>query len=439
MEEWKNTYCSKSWTDVNVDFSSEFVKNCCKSKPIKFVPNLDKTFFEFSPELLKRKTDSLQGVQNEDCHFCWKEEGKRVTYRDVHNKWTPEFIESNRDNLLSTNKSFANYIEVKFSNTCDMACLYCGPNFSSKIAIEDKVRIKSIPLASEFEAFKEFSDPLIKNAVEIDRSTIKNDVWDNTQLRFVFLGGEPTLIDQFYDFIEHIVSRVEHHAHLENWKFKMKNIRLEIVTNGNTTPALMEKFFKLLNSTNFEWTIGISNESFGHDAELIRHGLNWERFQHNFNQYISVPKKIDSINLAPTLNILSLKTFHLYMAWVHEQFNNQLNSTGVCPAFTWHGNFVTDPVLDIKVLPVEYRKYIDLAIEVAEKETNPKFKNKQSTIKFLNQMKDRIGTTDPESDDAIWYKERARDWLVMKEKKKGVTNLTPLLLNIEYHDYKRYL
>ena len=127
------------------------------------------------------------------------------------------------------------------------------------------------------------------------------------------------------------------------------------------------------------------------------------------------------------------------MAWVHEQFNNQLNSTGVCPAFTWHGNFVTDPVLDIKVLPVEYRKYIDLAIEVAERETNPKFKNKQSTIKFLNQMKDRIGTTDPESDDAIWYKERARDWLVMKEKKKGVSNLTPLLLNIEYHDYKRYL
>jgi len=436
MEEWKNTYCSKSWTDVNVDFSSEFVKNCCKSQPIKFVPNLNKTFFEFSPKLLKRKTDSLQGVQNEDCHFCWKEESKRVTYRDVHNKWTPEFIESNRDNLLSTDKSFANYIEVKFSNTCDMACLYCSPNFSSKIAIEEKVRIKSVPLASEFEAFKEFSDPLIKNAVEINRESID---WDNTQLRFVFLGGEPTLIDQFYDFIEHITARVEHHAQLTNWNYKMKNIRLEIVTNGNTTPALIDKFFKLLDRTNFEWTIGISNESFGHDAELIRHGLNWETFQTNFRKYISVPKKIDSINLAPTLNIFSLKTFHLYMAWVHEQFNNQLEATGVCPAFTWHGNFVTDPVLDIRVLPVEYKHYIDLAIDVAEKENNPKFKNKQSTIKFLNQMKDRIGTTDPESHESMYYKERARDWLVIKERKKGVDNLTPLLLNIGYHDYKRYL
>jgi hypothetical protein len=91
------------------------------------------------------------------------------------------------------------------------------------------------------------------------------------------------------------------------------------------------------------------------------------------------------------------------------------------------------------VLPIEYRKYIDLAIDLIEKETNPKFKNKQNTIKFLNQMKDRIGTNDPESHDSIWYKERARDWLVMKEKKKGVSNLTPLLLNIGYHDYKRYL
>ena len=44
-EDWKNTYCSKSWTDVNVDFSSEFVKHCCKAQPIKFVPNLDKSFF----------------------------------------------------------------------------------------------------------------------------------------------------------------------------------------------------------------------------------------------------------------------------------------------------------------------------------------------------------------------------------------------------------
>lgn len=439
MEEWKNTYCSKSWTDVNVDFSSEFVKNCCKSEPIKFIPNLDKSFFEFSPDLIKRKTDSLKGIQNEQCNFCWDEGGKRATYRDSHNKWSTEFVESTRDDLLSTDKTFANYIEVKFSNICDMACLYCSPIYSSKIAIEENVRIKSIPLASEFEAFKEFSDPLIENAVKLIKENIKKDLWDTTQLRFVFLGGEPTLINQFYDFINHITERVKHYTQEKKWEYKMRNIRLEIVTNGNTTPALMEKFFKLVSSTGFQWTIGISNESYGHDAELIRHGLNWERFQHNFNQYISRSKRIDSINLAPALNIFSLKTFHLYVAWVHDQFNKQLELTGTCPAFTWHGNFISDSVLDINVLPIEYRKYVDLAIDLIEKETNPKFKNKKSTIKFLNQMKDRIGTKDPESQDAKWYKERARDFLIMKEKKKGVSNLTPLLLNIDYHDYKRYL
>jgi hypothetical protein len=439
MADWKNTYCSKSWTDVNVDFSSEFVKNCCKAKPVKFVSNVDKSFFEFSSELLKRKSDSLLGIQNDDCGFCWKEQGKRVTYRDVHNKWTPEFIENNRDDLISGKKSFANYIEVKFSNTCDMACLYCGPNFSSKIAIEEKLRIKSVPLSTEFEAFKEFSDPLIKNAIELDRTVFTREFWDKTQLRFVFLGGEPTLIDQFYDFVDHIVERVKHHSTDKHWRPKMRNIRLEIVTNCNTTPALMNKFFRLIDNTSFEWTIGISNESYGHDAELIRHGLNWKRFQDNFRQYISVSKKIDSINLAPTFNIFNLKTFHLYMAWVHDQFNQQLESTGWCPLFTWHGNFVTDPVLDIKVLPIEYKKYIDLAIDVAEKETNPKFKNKISTIKFLELMRDRIGTIDPESHQAIYYKERARDYLLIKQKKKGVTNLLPLLANIGYDDYEKHL
>jgi organic radical activating enzyme len=439
MADWKNTYCSKSWTDVNVDFSSEFVKNCCKAKPVKFVPNVDKNFFEFSPNLLKRKSDSLIGVQSGDCEFCWKEEGKRVTYRDVHNKWTPEFIESNRDDLLSGKKSFANYIEVKFSNTCDMACLYCGPNFSSKIAIEENRRIKSVPLASEFEAFKDFSDPLIKNAVEIDRESITREDWNTVQLRFVFLGGEPTLIDQFYDFIDHIVERVKYYSGDKRWRSKMRNIRLEIVTNCNTTPSLIKKFFKLIEETNFEWTIGISNESYGHDAELIRHGLNWERFQDNFRRYISVSKMIDSINLAPTFNIFNLKTFHLYMVWVHDQFNQQLESAGWCPSFTWHGNFVTDPELDIKVLPIEYKKYIDFAIDIAEKEMNPRFKNKTGTINFLNQMRDRIGTIDPKSDQSIWYKERARDWLIVKQRKKGVTNLLPLLINIGYDDYEKYV
>ena len=439
MEDWKNTYCSKSWTDVNVDFSSEFVKNCCKAQPIKFVPNIDKNFFEFSPLLLERKNNSLVGIKNQQCQFCWEEEGKRVTYRDMHNKWTPDFVEENREGLLSGKKSYANYIEVKFSNTCDMACLYCGPKFSSKIAIEENLRLKSVPLASEFEAFKDFSDPLIKNAVEIDRISMPKELWDVTQLRFVFLGGEPTLIDQFYDFIHHIAERVKHHSTEEDWTESMRNIRLEIVTNCNTKPALMDKFFKFVRSNKFEWTIGISNESYGQDAELIRHGLNWERFQDNFRRYISTSKRITSINLAPTLNIFSLKTFHFYAAWVHEQLNNQLESTGWCPSFTWHGNFVSDPVLDIKVLPVEYRRYIDAAIEVFEKENNRKFKNKANTLKFLEQMRNRIGTVDPESDQAVWYKERARDWLVVKQKKKGVNNLTPLLLNLDYQDYQKYL
>ena len=438
-EDWKNTYCSKSWTDVNVDFSSEFVKNCCKAQPIKFVPNLDKSFFEFSPDLLKRKRDSLNGIKNDNCLFCWNEEGKRVTYRDVHNSWASEFVEKNRDDLLSGKKSFANYIEVKFSNTCDMACIYCGPAFSSKIAIEENIRVKSVPLAGEFEAFKDFSDPLIKNAVELKREKYPGKLWDTAQLRFVFLGGEPTLIDQFYEFINHITERVRYHSPDNDWKSKMRNIRLEIVTNCNTTPSLMKKFFKMVDETNFEWTIGISNESYGEDAELIRHGLNWERFQGNFRQYLSASKKIDSINLAPTLNIFSLKTFHFYMNWVHDQFNRQLELTGWCPAFTWHGNFVSDPVLDIKVLPTEYKKYIDAAIDVAEKENCLKFKNKQKTVEFLKQMKDRIGTIDPETHQAIYYKERARDWLVIKEQKKGVKNLTPLLTRIGYDDYKRFL
>jgi len=439
MSDWKNTYCSKSWTDVNVDFTNRHVRNCCKSVSTKFESNIDKTFFELSPKLLQRKTDSLSGIQNSDCKFCWREEGKRVTYRDAHNKWTPEFVENNRDDLLSGQKSFANYIEVKFSNTCDMACLYCSPYYSSKIAIEENVKIKSVPLESEFEAFKEFCDPLIKNAVELDESLRQSKSWDDEQLRFVFLGGEPTLIDHFYDFVDYISERVKFYSPIKDWKRKMKNIRLEIVTNCNTKPALMTKFFNLIETTNFEWTVGISNESFGKDAELIRYGLDWERFQNNFRQYISISKKIDSINLAPAFNIFSIKSFHLYMSWVHNEFNQLLEKNGTCPAFTWHGNWIDDPELDIKVLPEGYKQYIDLAIEVAEKETNHKFKNKMATIKFLNQMRDRIGTIDPDSDQAVWYKERARDWIVMKQKKKNVNNLTPLLLNIGYGDYKRYV
>jgi MoaA/NifB/PqqE/SkfB family radical SAM enzyme len=300
------TQCSKSWTDINIDFKNRSLRHCCKSKTYDFPDNPSIDFFDNSPQIQERRQHTTNGIQHPDCNSCWREiNSGKSAYKDWMNAWSDE--EFNTKNLR---KPYVNYIEIELDNTCDLSCVYCNAESSSKIAQEEGIVNVDNTRSSDIEQFKLWlSKVAVDNSGQPDRTIIN------------FLGGEPTASKLFYELLDAIKDISNQHP---NFK-----IQMEICTNCNSKKHLMDKLIACIDSSSsgsIDWAISVSNESYGDDSELIRYGLNWDRFVNNLIRYMSHPKVV-CVNFSITVSALNLRTFAKYINFVQELFATPVSYT----------------------------------------------------------------------------------------------------------------
>ena len=400
-----STYCSKSWTDINIDFESRKLSHCCKARPEKFPIKLDLTFINNSDTIRQRRADSLNNIAHLDCSDCWDNyDEKNSAYKDWVNKWDDDYINNNRSLLEQQNPDqFTHYIEIKTDKTCDMSCIYCSAFSSSKIAQEEGIEVIDATNENDYNVFKQWIYQ------HITQEEIKSKI-----IVFMFLGGEPTASENFYnlvDYIESVASETD------------KIIRIEMCTNANSKKYLMDKIINKMDNSKLSWGIGISNESCGEISELIRHGLVWERFEENFRRYIQHPK-VEVIVLSPSVNIFNLKNFHEYISWAYEQFKIYAPEKEVI----WYGNFIDNPrAMDIANLPASYVKYVELARNIALQNVESSGQaHNDEFLKYFDSMKTRINSSyDPN------YKEVAEQFLIKKQLVKKTDKLIKLMDNLD--------
>jgi len=400
------TYCSKSWTDINIDFENRTINHCCKADKHSFPDVLTEKFISLNDAIVERRNQSMQNQAHSDCIGCWNNTlTGSSSYRDWANVWTDTEFAERKDVLTGpTSDVYTHYIEIRTDRICDMACIYCNAYSSSKIAQEEGVPYKDSTNENDYKVFKQW----IKSFMH--RTDI---VEQNAKITFIFLGGEPTASERFYELIDFIE---------EQAAFTDKIIRLEICTNANSKRFLMDKLVDRMNTSKLVWAIGISNEAFGESAELVRDGLVWDRFTDNFVKYVK-HENVETIVLNPTLCVFSIKSFHEYISWAYEQ----IRTYAPTKEFLWYGNFVSLPYeLDIAYLPESYKKYIDLAIDVATSETDLNQINKQVFIDYLHTIKNRIGTSYSSE-----YKKSAEEFLLKKQIVKKTDKLIKLMDNLD--------
>lgn len=399
----ETTYCSKSWTDINIDFETRTLRHCCKSLSYNFPEVLTEEFISNSAGIKDRRLKTLNNYKHNDCKTCWDDYNKgNSAYRDWANRWKPNDFLSLSDNLKDTDR-FINYIEIKTDRVCDMSCLYCSSWSSSKVAQEENDPYEDKTNENDYIVFKSW----------IKKFLHRDDLISN-QIVFIFIGGEPTASSRFYeliDFIELAASGTD------------KKVRLEICTNANSKSFLMNKLLQRMDSSKLSWGIGISNESFSNTSELIRHNLVWNRFTENFIKYIQHPK-IELIVLSPTVNVFNLKTFYQYIDWVHSQFETYAPTK----EFTWYGNFISWPdEMDISHLPKQYIKYVEYAENsINSQSNNYSFLYQENFKEFLSQMKQRIGSSYKAN-----YKENVENFLIKKQLYKKANNLVTLMNSLD--------
>jgi MoaA/NifB/PqqE/SkfB family radical SAM enzyme len=162
------------------------------------------------------------------------------------------------------------HVDLRWTNHCNQACVYCGPLYSSKWSQElgEKVR-------SNDHAKKQVKDYVFKN--------VKN-------LKNVYLaGGEPLLMKENKEFLELLLK--------EN-----PNVNLRINTNLSTTATGV--FELCCKFKNVHWTISV--ESIEEEYEYIRFHGKWQNFITNLKMIQKLQHKVSFNMLYFILNYQSL-------------------------------------------------------------------------------------------------------------------------------------
>ena len=200
------------------------------------------------------------GIRHKNCNQCWTEEqheGSR-SYRHSYNDMYPEY--SHLDNIgLKT-------IQVQYENTCNLSCVYCGPQFSSKWAELRDMR-------------QGFRNPI----------TISDTVLKSLDM-ITLAGGEPALIKSNVELLDRL------------WKI---NPDCQVIVNTNLTivksSPVFERFIKFKNST-----VIVSFEAVDKKYEYIRQGARWQEFSANMQWITENVQHVQSSMILFPLSIVDI-------------------------------------------------------------------------------------------------------------------------------------
>ena len=194
-------------------------------------------------------------------------------------------------------------LEVYFNNTCNLGCLYCIPELSSKINQEN----------TKFGKFNSQGVVLEPVTLHNQHSEIIEKFWQWMQVnsqgltRLHVLGGEPFYQKEFDRCLEYF-DRVAHPA-----------LELNIVTNlmidHSKLSSYIKKFKELLSKRHLKRIdITCSIDCAGPEQEFVRWGMDMDRWQHNFD--LLQQHKWLTLNINQTISVLTIKTMPTLINWL---------------------------------------------------------------------------------------------------------------------------
>lgn len=314
-------FCPIPWTGFMFNFNGT-VKNCIRSS--HHMPTIgdlkDNTIEEIllGERNLKVQQSILDSKQVPSCHTCYDlERGKkgfdiisdRIFYLRELRKEPLTTYQYNTFNLKT--------IDVRWTNTCNFACTYCNPSFSSKWTKELGVS-HHLPTEEQLNLLKEY---VFKHA---------------HQLEHVYMaGGEPLLMKQNLELLK-LLSEV--------------NPDVNIRVNTNLSKTGTQIFERICEFKNVHWTV--SGETMGEQFNYIRYGGKWEDWLENLDIISKLDHKISFNMLYYMLN-----------------YNSLFDTVDFLIDRGYHANsFIIGPLLDpiylnIRHLPKDVLQYVKTTLQ----------------------------------------------------------------------------
>ena len=346
--------CYKTWNDIIISLPKKTVSWCCKTdlteqqtKETTFdLDILDTQGIDFlfnHPILQKRKNDLATGVRCPDCHVCWDSEDRTgVSHRTLYTK-----NEESKNTAPFAIDTPATFIELELTNKCNQACVYCGPQLSSRWQKELKQR------------HPDTEDEIFHKVMELFTEYFNTKLTDAPYINISLLGGEPFFTEHMYIFLEYL-SKL--HVNSE------QEITVTITTGMSFPKQKLDKFIKLIERTpNVIYIMQLSGEAIGRKTELIRWGLDFENWNINLDMFLTEAKRLDNlvIGFGCAHNSLSLPYFKEFLMYI----NNKLIEHEYKSDVWFHVNYIEDPAhLSISMLDKHHADAVTEQIEYMKNE-----------------------------------------------------------------------
>jgi len=296
------TYCPLAWNHFSA-YAEGDMRLCCNVKSNSYMNDNDGNRIQvgtvtnlleyFNLDKYKEiRKNMMSGVKTPDCSICYGiEENKGKSMRQYWVEAYPfeKFKDITNEETGEISEARVNYLDISWSNKCNLKCRMCSPYASDQLIKEAKElklmpHIKDIDIAFDWNEKWSYETiiPILEQVVKPELDSI------------LVTGGEPLINNEFYVFCQMLVD-----------KDYAKNIDISFHTNLTVMP---QKWLDIL--SNFKSVVfKVSIDGVGECYEYIRYPGKWAIIKKNIEDlcFVIRDKTNFSVEFHTVLSIFNYK------------------------------------------------------------------------------------------------------------------------------------
>ena len=292
------TACQSKWTWSTIYLNQLSTASCHRVDPVPFTVDDFDNFHNVPKKIADRRAMLLGQWPSGGCEYCrdieraggWSDRQHNLEIRGL----TPIEVEADSTAVHVTPK----IVEIFAQNTCNLACVYCNSNLSSKIEQENqrhgefnsggvRIPVTSVPAASQ-QYFDKFLAWLENNIQQLGRLHL--------------LGGETFLQ---HNLINGVLAVLEQRP--------SPNLEFNIFSNFNVPDRIWDQYTGRIKDLQqrghikcFDLTASI--DCWGPAAEYVRSGLNLQEFERKFSWAADQDPAWLRLNVNQTITAMTIRT-----------------------------------------------------------------------------------------------------------------------------------
>ena len=300
------SFCGAKWYNATIWLGSGMTTSCHHPLPHR----VDSEQVKLNPKLLhntaQKKSERQQmqtGTRPSGCEYCWKIEDMNTDSISDRVYKTKIYTDDDLDLAYKSNSDTdfnLKTLEIAFDRTCQFACSYCNPAFSTswvndirrngayKNLISDgRNHFTHAHDSSQLYKFGEHN-PYVEAFFKWWESDLHKSL-----LELRVTGGEPLMSGETWKLLDWF----------QNNRGKS---RTRLALNSNLGSEVdIDRLLTAIDGLTFD--LYTSNESLAAQAEYIRDGLDWTAWLKNVTKLIE-SKKLRGLHVMCTINALCLDT-----------------------------------------------------------------------------------------------------------------------------------